>query len=661
MINPFIKEHSKFFVRWKITWVKVVLTLVLILVGGMLAILSVQVYRGYNDGMFDLGNMSQSIWSATQGRPLEFTFNNSQLSRLGLHVEVIYFLISPLYALFPQPTTLLILQSILFALGAIPVYSIALRNLKEPRLAMTLAIIYLFYPVAQTAVLFDFHGDTLAMPLLLFALNSFEQKHWKSFAFFVALALSCKFYVAVPVFTMGLVILLKYGRQSSTLKNVGIYTALAAMIWGGFTFFILRPAFSPDIGVNLGSFSSPTGYFLYYFGEIAIDLSSSWIPRFGVLLLLIMPIIWLCLYSSVWLLPAAVTALPALLSTGIQYTYHFHHYALAVPFLIYAATKGASHLQDGWKGSSSFSLFSNPRRMILLTLLLTLILNAALVDTPLNPSFWLGQPGNGMDSFRYGRLPRDGLKDAFLKQNVPPGVPIAVSWALAPHLTNRQTLLVLDYFDKTSQDFDIAIADGLFDYAVAVPGGFTGGVLHDMSYIQAFLQRSDLSLTNVQDGLLFFERGHQAENLRQSIETEPLDSTVVLPHVFDGKIGVVDSSIEEVRTGVYRFKFTWMLNQPIKDLGPLFAVSTLVDPLHINETVNLRILHIPTEVILPTTEWKLNEQVIETFDVRMPSTLASGNYQIRTSWYTSNNIYSFQTDSRSRIGDEWTWGEIFIP
>jgi uncharacterized membrane protein len=661
MINPFIKVNSKFSIRWEITWIKVLLPLVTILVGVMLATLSVQVYRGYNDGMFDLGNMSQAIWSATKGLPLEFTINNGQLSRLGLHVELIYFLISPLYALFPQPTTLLILQSFLFALGAIPIYRIAQRHLKESRLSLALVIIYLFYPVAQTAVLFDFHGDTLAMPLLLFALDSLEEQHWKSYALFVAMALSCKFYVAVPVFIMGLVILIKYGRQSSILKKVGMFTALVAIAWGGFTFFILRPLFSPDLGVNLGSTSSPVGYLLYYFDEIVNNLSSSWIPRFGVLLLLIMPIIWLSLYSSIWLLPAAVTAIPALLSNGIQYTYQFHDYALAVPFLIYAAIMGASHLQDRWKESSNFSLFSNPRRMILLSLLLTLIFNATLLDTPINPSFWSGQLGKGFDSLRYGRLPRDGLKDALLKQYVPPGVPVAVSWTLAPHLTNRRILFVLDYFDITSQDFDIAIADGLFDYAVAVPGGFTGGVMHDVPYIRAFLQRSDFSLTYVQDGLLFFECGHQAENLRQSIETEPFDSTGELDHVFDGIIGLVDSSVENISTGVYRFKFTWKLNKSNQDIGPLFAVSTLVDSSHTHETTIMRILHVPTEVLYPTTEWKLDEQVIEMFDVRMPSNLASGKYQISTSWYVSNNIYSSQTDSRSRFGDEWTWGEIYFP
>ena len=94
--------------------------------------------------------------------------------------------------------------------------------------------------------------------------------------------------------------------------------------------------------------------------------------------------------------------------------------------------------------------------------------------------------------------------------------------------------------------------------------------------------------------------------------------------------------------------------------APLFAISKLVDRVNHSEPDNFRILHIPTEVILPTTEWRQDELIIETFDVRIPSGLVSGSYQIKTSWYTSDNIYSAQTDQRSRIGDEWTWGNLFI-
>ena len=546
MTNFFIRANLKSSNILENNWEKVILALVIIVFGLMLSYLSVQEYRGYNDGMNDLGNMSQSIWNASQGRPLEFTYKNGQLNRLGLHAELIYFVISPFYALFPDPTTLLILQSFLFALGAIPVYRIAEKYLKEPKLSLAIVIIYLLYPVAQTAVLFDFHGDTVAMPLLLFALYYLVVQHWKSYFLFIALSLSCKFYVAAPVLTLGLIIILKYAKQSITLKKIGISTILIAIVWGAFIFFILRPMFSPESGVNLGSVSSPIGYIRYYFSNIANNLAISWVPRFGVLLLLIMPIIWVSAYSSIWLLPAAVTAIPALLSNNIQYVYFFHHYALAVPFLIFAAINGAYYLKDKWKRPSSFSFFSNHRSMIILSVSLTIVFNSLLVSTPLSPSFWFGEPSQRTNPLRYARTSRDEMKDILLEKFIPLGIPIAVSWPLAPHLTNRQFLYVLGEFDNPVHDFDMVVADGLFDFAIPFSEGYTNSVIHDVPSIKTILNREDFSLFFVQDGLLFFKRSEQSGNLFQGIELQSFDSSIDVTHVYDGKIGLVASSVEEV-------------------------------------------------------------------------------------------------------------------
>src|SRR4051794_17181677 len=85
--------------------------------GGMLAWLSVARYRGYNAGMLDLGNMTQAIASVLRGEPLIFTYKDGAMSRLSLHVELFYYLLVPLYALWHDPRGLLVFQAALFALG----------------------------------------------------------------------------------------------------------------------------------------------------------------------------------------------------------------------------------------------------------------------------------------------------------------------------------------------------------------------------------------------------------------------------------------------------------------------------------------------------------------------------------------------------------------
>jgi CheY-like chemotaxis protein len=83
-----------------------------VLLGG----LSLARYQGYNAGMLDLGNMAQAIASVARGQPLVLTYPAGNASRLAGHVELIYLLLAPLYAWWPDPRLLLEIQAALFAL-----------------------------------------------------------------------------------------------------------------------------------------------------------------------------------------------------------------------------------------------------------------------------------------------------------------------------------------------------------------------------------------------------------------------------------------------------------------------------------------------------------------------------------------------------------------
>lgn len=186
--------------------------------GAIVAWLSVARYLAYNTSMLDLGNMSQAIGSVLRGQPLVYTSEYGPTSRLAIHVELIYFFIAPVYALWSDPRLLLIIQAALYVSGAIPAYQLAFRRTKSRFAARCAALITLLYPVALTSVLFDFHGDTLAMPLLLWALNALDARRWWRYGVMLALALCCKFYVAVVVFLLGIVI---WRTRGDRLSSVG--------------------------------------------------------------------------------------------------------------------------------------------------------------------------------------------------------------------------------------------------------------------------------------------------------------------------------------------------------------------------------------------------------------------------------------------------------
>ena len=79
------------------------------------------------------------------------------------HFSPVYLLLMPFYLLFPQPATLLVLQTLALAAGALPIYLLAREKLAPgfTRIGWVLAY-FLFLPLAFIN-LFDFHELTFAV------------------------------------------------------------------------------------------------------------------------------------------------------------------------------------------------------------------------------------------------------------------------------------------------------------------------------------------------------------------------------------------------------------------------------------------------------------------------------------------------------------------
>ncbi len=77
-------------------------------------------HQAFQTTAFDLGNVDQAVWNTQQGRPLAMTNIEGLTNRLGTHVEPILLPISVLYFLWSDPRLLLLLQTVIIALGAWP-------------------------------------------------------------------------------------------------------------------------------------------------------------------------------------------------------------------------------------------------------------------------------------------------------------------------------------------------------------------------------------------------------------------------------------------------------------------------------------------------------------------------------------------------------------
>ena len=151
----------------------------------VLSYLSVLRYWSFTDA-WDLGGFAQSIWSASHGGLLDYTVNSffyvgfpGQLahSYLGTHFSPFLFLMVPAYALVPDPITLLVIQSVVVALGALPIYWLA-KSLLTKRAALGLSFAYLIYPPVLGLALDNFHPETFIPTLMMFAIYFAIEEKW---------------------------------------------------------------------------------------------------------------------------------------------------------------------------------------------------------------------------------------------------------------------------------------------------------------------------------------------------------------------------------------------------------------------------------------------------------------------------------------------------
>jgi uncharacterized membrane protein len=309
--------------------------------------LSVLRHRSFETGRFDLGNMVQAVWSTAHGDPLEVTnLAGEQTSRLASHVDPILVLFAPLWLVWPNPSMLLVVQSVAIALGALPVFWLARKHLASPRAGLGFALAYLLYPATQWVTLSEFHPVALACPLLLFAFWYLDEDRLVPFAMFAILASLTKEEVPLAVAGLGAWYALARRRRAA-----GAVIALAGIAAAAIAVGVVQPHFGEagdpfagrydEVGGSIGGIlktavTDPVTLFRVSFDERGL----------GYLVRLLVPLAFLPLASPLALLPALPDlALNLLSSTRTQTSIHFHYTAPLIPAFFAAAIFTAAKLR----------------------------------------------------------------------------------------------------------------------------------------------------------------------------------------------------------------------------------------------------------------------------------------------------------------------------
>src|SRR5260221_970485 len=314
-------------------------------------------YDTFKATAFDLGNMDQVLWNTIHGRLFQFT--NQAIdwygppTRLAFHFEPIILLLSLLYVFHADPRILLVFQTLALASGALPVFLLTRRYLREcPILAALMAMAFLLSPALLGVNIFDFHPVALATPLLLYAILALTYKRYVWFLIACVLAAACKEDVPLTIAVFGILVIWKY-----KLPRLGITLMIGSVLWSFLAFKVIMPHFYPGVQANnfwyryeaLGS--SPGA-------AIANILVHPWVlfttfftlDRLYYLAGLVRSVGFLPLLAPEWLLPAIPALAENLLSTDPNlFSGVFHYNAAIIPFVMLAAIHGTRRLIQTWQ------------------------------------------------------------------------------------------------------------------------------------------------------------------------------------------------------------------------------------------------------------------------------------------------------------------------
>jgi uncharacterized membrane protein len=454
---------------------------------------SLQKHAAFQTAGFDLGNWDQIMWSALHGSPFWFTQYPYVSSALGDHVELILFVLFPLYGLHAGPETLLVLQPILVSLGALPVFWLAQERLRSPVAGLVFAVIYLLYPAQESAVSFDFHGLTVAVPFLTYALWAMYARRYRLFGVMAVLAMSCKEDMPLLVLMMGLYILIVQ-RQT----RVGLAAVGGSAAWFALANFVVVPAFSLSAdSIHLHRYSEFGNSMSQVILTIAtqpwrvIQVATAgdklfyWI-RFT------MPVAFTALLDPLGL----VLATPLLLINTLPHyppAYQLDTYHSSAPlaaYVTFASINGLARLID----------IAGPKLKHVRPGFLqgTLLATVAVVTLAYQVQFGHTPIGR---NFKWPTVTEHHLKAEKILAQIPPHVAVAAQNDLVPRLSRRAWIFILPWVSYMGKDADIIVMDmhtsiDLYPSLEAY-----------CDQINTLLASPDYGLTVADDGLLVFRRG----------------------------------------------------------------------------------------------------------------------------------------------------------
>ncbi len=321
-----------------------------------------RLYEGLLIPHGDSAMYEEHLWNVTHGKGFRSYLDQGLF--WGEHIQFIHLFLLPLYLIWPSHLLLELCETLALAIGAIPLYRMAVRHSRSTTAGKAMVAAYLcYFPMQFLDIAIDlktFRPISFGIPVLLFALEAIELKHWKTATILLLLTLTAKEDYAIVLGPLGLWIAWRQWHESKLtttnpkptfFKSIapGISLSLFAVVYLALVVKIAIPWFRSGDQVHYVGYFSKFGNSL---GEVVWNLlfnpsllgseliqPGTFIYGFA----LIVPLGFLPLFSPSRLLVAApIFGLLCLNELAHDPRHHFH--APIVPILCWAAAAGLGNI-----------------------------------------------------------------------------------------------------------------------------------------------------------------------------------------------------------------------------------------------------------------------------------------------------------------------------
>jgi uncharacterized membrane protein len=423
-----------------------------IAVAAVYTVFEIEQQRHFDTAGYDLGIFDQAIRGyAHFHAPISLMKGvhngfGTHFSELGDHFSPIIAAVAPVYRVFPDAVTLLIVQGLLLAASVPSVWLFSKRNLGRLA-AYLIAVAYALAWGLQAAMAADFHEIAFAVPLLAIAIERLDGGRLRTAVIAALLLLLVKedFGIVVAAFALVVGLRTQKWRLAGVLAVAGLATTVLADR-------VLIPAFG-----------GKSGYYWDYYAALGSGpLQAAWhvirhpfstfhlmvTPHAKVRLLewLFIPLGLMPLGSPFVLLVVPLLAERLLSNNPNHWTLTHQYSAPFVPILTLAAVDTVARIRNALQERQARTPTSSHRKQLGAP---TWVVGPAYAFGILVVAVW------ACGRMPFGQLTRHGFAQSWRATSydqarqaaidvVPHGVFVEASDLLAPHLVDRDQVILLD-------------------------------------------------------------------------------------------------------------------------------------------------------------------------------------------------------------------------